>query len=84
MKTLPEEEYCQIPFAEIFDFAKFNVGDSVILNSGGPKMVISKFCLELDGNNVRLKCLKACCQWYVENELQEMYFPVQCLKKLED
>jgi uncharacterized protein YodC (DUF2158 family) len=69
---------------EIINFGTFNNGDSVMLNSGGPKMIITKFCLELDGNNTRLKCLKACCQWYIENELQIMYFPVQCLKKYEE
>jgi uncharacterized protein YodC (DUF2158 family) len=80
------EEDLQYTFAadEIINSGKFNLGDFVILKSGGPKTTIVKFCLPLNGNDTRIQHLSARCQYYVRKELREMWFPVVCLEKWEE
>jgi len=51
----------------------FEIGDVVVLRSGGPKMTVHG--LVSDGDVV--------CQWFESNEVHEENFPKEALKKVE-
>lgn len=51
----------------------FEIGDVVVLRSGGPKMTVHG--LVSDGDVV--------CQWFESNEVHEENFPKEVLKKVE-
>jgi uncharacterized protein YodC (DUF2158 family) len=60
---------------------KFEIGQSVILKSGGPTMTITKLIdtISLRGGSGSFTG-KIECNWFIENELKKGEFPQDALK----
>ena len=63
----------------------FEKGDVVMLKSGGPKMTIEEYKLEVGLNYTRRSDHSVYCAWFdTDNKLQTKVFEQEALRKIEE